>query len=700
MVEASIAEEVKVETGLTAKSIVIGLIGCVYTAIINYERYSEFLRSDVLDYWCQNFCGLGVIGNAMGLMILIAIINRIALSRNWNFRFTRQEAAVIFIFTMLGAYLMEGSYQQGFEEWFSEGMYVARQSPEKQAEYWACFPDTLAFGPKTPEPYAPLITPGLRTLSVDWIAFMPMIITGILWFSFMYLFYIFGSLLLRRLYTRVEYLPMPFTQVMTGVIDLTQPGSRKIKLFASKLFIVGFLISFLYHFSVQGIKPWYTLITGTPLELPWDIAGVSPYPVWDFTERAWLPWVPLYITLMPWEIGWAMMLPVNVLVTALIVGIGTFFIFPPIYMGTYWGPFEGSPNSAVRIVAYNWDWDDLGFSHPCILIGMLIAAVVAPIVIHWRQMAPIFKSLIREPPREFDPDRPLPYRITFLLTIVFFILWYLVGVTLIQAKPDALLGFMIIISVLFFGVGRVLSETGGWYGAFHLNPYMSYEGTTGGLAGTFFTTLDDDIPSYVTVYMFSERGHMYSSGDRVPFFSYHAYKLADNTRTRVKDMVKVLLVGAVIAVVAAAFLHFINRAWSPYIWKIRGEYIKKSVDYARRGRVHRNYSQWVETPVQSFIQIALGFAIIFILSFLQPRIGFLRGLSIGAVIWGFQALYLQWVPWLIGFIIKYLAIKTGGIRLYEEKIRPLALGLVVGAFIVLALMNLGNWLVWAIWGIK
>jgi len=691
----------EVVTGLTVKAFIVGLIGCIFTALVSYERYYGFLKSDILDYWHQNFTGLSIVGGAFAWILVLALVNQGAQRGWWKFRFSPQEVGVVVIFAMLGAYLSEGSYQQPFEEWFTEGMYVAQQSKAKQAEFWAKFPDTLAFGPKSPEPYASLLKVGFgRTLAVDWGPFMPMIFAGVLWYGSAMLFYVFGSLLLRRLYTRVEYLPMPFTEVMSSFISLTQPASKKVKLFTEKTFLMGFLLSFIYHFVVKGLPPWQTLATGAPPTAPW-YGPINLYPAWDLTEKAWLPWSGIYITLAPWEIGWALILPTNVLISSLITWFAMYIIFPLVYMRTYWGPFTaatmGDTNSAIRVVAFNWNFDDLGFSLSAITMGMLFAAVFAPIVLNWHQMAPVFKGLVKEPPSEFDPDKPLSYRLTWILTIGFFLLWYIVGVTLVQAKPDALLGFLVLIAILFFGAGRVLSETGGWYGAFHLNPYYTYEGATGALASTYFTKLGKDIPSYVTVYMMSQRGHMYSFGDRVPFYTLHSFKLGDNTRTRLNGVLKILIIGTVIGISAAAIIHFFNRAYSITIFGgIRGEYVKNAISYAERGRTHRSYGLWANTPTQAFMQIGIGFAVIFALSFLQPRISLLRGLSIGGIIWGVNALYILWSAWIVGFIIKYIVLRTGGTRMYESTLKPFGLGLVAGAFLTLFLADAGQWLSWLI----
>ncbi len=455
----------------------------------------------------------------------------------------------------------------------------------------------------------------------------------------------FGSLLLRRLYTRVEYLPMPFSNVMSSFTEMTQPASKTVGLLKDKVFLIAFALSFIQGFVSNYYFPWSAVFTGTPSGRLGDF-----YPAWDLTPQALLPWTGIFISLAPWEIGWALLLPVNVLGTALITWLGVHVIFPFVYMGQYWGPYNastmGNSNSAIRLIGFDWRLGDLGFSLVAIMMGMLMAALIVPIIINWRQMAPIFKSLLgSEPSNDFDPDKPLSYRLTWWLTIGFFLLWYGVGVGLLQAKPDALLLFLVLISIQFFGIGRVLSETGGWYGAFNLAPYYTHSGYTGSLACVYGTTLGADIPSYVTTFMLSTRGSFYAWADKVPFFSLHSFKFADNTKTRLKGMVKILAIGMIIGVTVIAFVHFINRSYDTTLsWKLRGEYIKRAVTYAERGRPQRGFDLWSEHPNEAVIQIVFGFALVAVLSFLQPKIALLRSMSVGGVIWGFNGMYIMWVP--------------------------------------------------------
>lgn len=441
------------------------------------------------------------------------------------------------------------------------------------------------------------------------------------------------------------------------------------------------------------------MATGMPPTQAW-YGPINLYPAWDLTPNAWLPWSGVYVTLAPWELGWAFLLPVNLLVTSVITWVIVYVIFPFVYMGPYTPATMGSANSAIRLVGFLWRHDDLGFSLPSIVLGMLWAAVFAPILLNWRQMAPIFKALFKEPPREFDPDRPISYRLTWLLTIGFFILWYIVGVALVQIKPDALIACMVMLAITFFGVGRVLSETGGWYGAFHLNPYYTHEAVVWGFSANVATKLGDDIPSYVTAFTMGERGHQFSFGDRVPFFSLHSFKLGDNTRTRLKGLVLIMIIGIILGVTLMAYVHFFNRAFSTYLWKYRGEYIRKAVKSAKKGVSHRGDEFWLQTPNETIIQIVFGFALIFALTFLQARIAPLRQISIGGIIWGFNAMYLMWVPYIVGFIVKYIVLRTGGTRMYQQTLKPFGLGLLVGGLLTLSVADLGVWLAWLIHGVR
>jgi hypothetical protein len=692
-------------TGLTMKSLVVGLVACIFGVVTQYQSQIGF-ATGAYHWWAMAWQPVLSMGTAFAFMFILAFLNYGASAGWWKVRFSRQEACVVLLFTLVANFgTNQNNYSWFYRELFQEGQWIATQPAAKQAAYWALMPKNLVLGPLSAEPYAPLIKTGFKTLAIDLAPFMPMIIAGVLWFLSLELFITFGSLLLRRLYIDVEYLPMPISRVMSDVIELTQPMeswslSRKVKFFASKLFLVGFLASFIPYFVLYALGPLISLVTGAPVTLPWT--GVNFEPAWDFTKYSWLQWSGFTISLMPWEIGWAVLLPINVLITVVISWVAIYVIFAFIYCATYWPPYP--PGSMIEIdsLIYGpWLHDAQGFSRPALLTGMMFGAAIVPVILNWKQMAPIFKSLIKEPAKEFDPERPLSYRLTWILTIGFFLLWFIVSVALYLMQPLPTIVFMILASLVYFGSSRLVSETGGFYGALESGPCwmsMTYSGMPGAIAMAYTADIKSDISTYMTMYMINNAPHTTCQvGDRPAINTLNSFAISHRTRTAFKTTLMILVIGVIISVVLSAFVHFFIRTWSITMAKTRGTYIKTIVTYANQGRFYAYYDVFSSHPNEALIQIVLGFAIIFALAYLAPRIGLLRGLSIGGIILGFMVGFYLWAPFLVGFLIKYLVIRVAGTRGYEEKLAPIGLGIVVGTWIVVFITQFIGWLNWLIY---
>ncbi|MCW4020921.1 MAG: hypothetical protein NWF14_06815 [Candidatus Bathyarchaeota archaeon] len=703
----------EVVSGFTAKAFITGLLGCIFTAFVMYERSVEKIvfQKPRADYWAGGSqSAISITGAIFGLIAILALINHGAERGWWKFRFSRQEVGMVVILMTMGAFFYATGFAEYWRDQFSENVYPILNKPETEwAEWWAMAPDTGIFGPKTAEPWLPIYTEGVKTLTIDWAAFMPTIVIAIAWFLCPMMFFFFGSLLLRRLWLRVEYLPAPYTELVTSYIDMTQPATSsksKVKLFSNKLFIVVFLITFIYHFALRGSDTWIQLLTGAAPAQPWygeylgTGAGMGYF---DLSLNCWLPWTGLYINLGAMDIGWALLLPTNVIISALIAWFAMHFVFPFTYMATYWGPFTpaiaGSADSASEIVLMKWSHDDLGFSLPAILVGCLFAIAIAPIVMNWGQMAPIFKGLFKEPENEFDPDRPLSYRLTWILTIAFFILWLIVGITFYVLPVGVMLGFSILISVAFFGAARVVMETGGWYTSTGGGPYFEWPQVVGVMSNAYFTQIGDNIPSRMAVYMFGARTNSFIANRQVPLYSLHAFKLGENIKTHMSGILKVLVIGGVVVLLTTAYVNFFDRGMTTYLWKARGEYFKEAIPKAADGIPGFKLQQvWTDTPNESFMQIAFGFVLIFALSILQPRIAIMRSLSIGGVVWGFMGMHVMWTSWLVALVIKFAVLRTGGTKMYEQILKPIGLALVAGVMLATFSVHLGSWFYLLVYG--
>ncbi len=697
-------------SGLTVKSIFVAFLGLVVTALLFGDPQRrvwiayEFLGIDA--GWESQSSLFGCFGMGVLFMLILAVVNQGAAAGWWKTRFTRQEAALVLIMVIVAG-VYTGNYHGPFREWFSESAQVAQELDlAKRTELWSYMPDVV-FGPKDANFWTFFVgepgRPKLPTLMIPWAELIPMMATAIFFVLGGTLCLVFASMLLRRLYCTVEYLPMPITEVMTGFLELTQPGSEKVKLFKSKPFIIGLLVSFLYTFPLWGIHFWQTILTGKPAgSLEGSLGGFYLWPLWDFTVKGWLPWVPLRVSLAPWEVGWGMILPINVLASTLIGYLAMFVIFPLIYghqLG-FWGTFPAGMTAVGLTNEGIYRQSSEGFSFVAISIGMLFALVAAPLIMNWHEVTPIFKALIREPPEEFDPDRPISYRLTWLLTIGFGLLWYLTAILVMGMAWHATLFFMAVTSIIFLGYGRMVSETGGWYGVVVPSQYRAHGGLLGAWTLKGFGVMPDPakpVGSIVTYWHMQTRSTTFAWGDKIPWYSLHSMKVADLTKTKARAALKMLVAGIALSLTAIAVFYWIYRAYSTMVWKTRGELTLEAPGNVEKGETKGYYNMLAHMDL-GLIQVAIGFAVILALSLLQPRIPLLRTVSMGGLVWGASGGYMVWATWLLALIIKYIVLKIGGTRMYGDTVKPLSLGLVAGGLLSLVLMMIGSFLIWVIYG--
>jgi len=630
---------------------------------------------------------------SFGMAILFAIIIA-ALNQSGLTRFSRQEVALIMVMIPLGG-LFTGLYYSFFGRgWFSFAYNIARLPTAPQEALWPSLPDVI-FGPKdatfwTLPKASWLVAPvgavaKLRSWIIPWIELSPMILSAVFFTSCMAITIIFACMLMRYLYCRVEYLASPWAEITNGCVELTQPGSEKVKLFKSKYFLISFLLIFIYTFVLWAPHHFITLTTGVPQKTPGgSVFGVYLWPLKDITPFALLPWVPLFVSLTPIDVGWSTLLPTNVLIGGLLGWFVLNVIFPLVMVSMgVWGVY--SPGyTGLRVHIERFVDPPQGADLVSFFTGMLVALVVVPLWQHRHDMAPIFKALFREPDPSFDPDRPISYRLLWLLTIAGGILWFLFGTLAMKLPAIPLLIFMFLITFLFVGAARFVAETGGFYGA--IGPTMSY--TYGGLVGTslmkvFPASKMEETSGIMSTYYFADWGLVYAPGERAAWYSIHSMRLSDLTKTKNSSTLKALVLGTVLSLLAIAVFYWaalgITTIPATQL-EIRGLWDEYKT-WASQNRL-KTFDDIFSYPVAALTMLIVGFMSTAVLTLLQTRIAKLRFFNVAAIGLGCLIGYYLWLPFLAGLIIKLLTLRIGGVRLYEDKVKPICFGAVAAYLIV------------------
>jgi hypothetical protein len=95
-------------------------------------------------------------------------------------------------------------------------------------------------------------------------------------------------------------------------------------------------------------------------------------------------------------------------------------------------------------------------------------------------------------------------------------------------------------------------------------------------------------------------------------------------------------------------------------------------------------------PSDWAVKFIIGLAVALIVFFMRGRFTWFR-VSLAGIVLGCMFGREIWSPFLIALLIKYLTIRMGGVKLYNEKLRPLSVGLIAGWCIVTVIAILMVW---------
>lgn len=657
--------------------------------------------------WTKTFTALNV---ATFFIFIITVINMIKPI------FKKPEIAIIVVMLMLAACLSSyGTYSEtlNFFYTYGWGLYSPTRCPPEEdvARIEMFMADIMGCG-KDKDYWQMVMSTWWSPIRWDYI--MPMIVWGGFLTSMLCLVGIFIALLTRRLYVDVEALYFPFASLTNEMINASQPTEEGKLGFFNKYFLIGFLIQFLW--ILIGNLPWNLwMFVAYGETAPWGTArgrfgDFHIFPVYDATQHAILPWVCLNIFLDPWIIGWGVLLPleviigcllgwfvIRVLVPVILTGMGIWPEFPT----GYWGYMP-----AYRINWANWAGGTANVTW--FMFGMTIAFAVLPIVRNLGTMGPIFAAITgKEPPEDVDPEKPLPYKIVWWGFIASMIL-YAVTSAAADVMPQYTFVFVVLMALILFGGFRFVAETGGYMGWNYMHPFHCAAGpqwiTTIILATMGAGIIGVESRTTLMTYAFIAYGLnslFYSTAHGAGYLTLEGFKLGKLTGVSLKDISKAAFITVILTMFVAAFGSFFwqsvfpadKRAGAIYNWLGAGLFfniyqknIAEGVPYwMDRGP----YLGLIEEPgpYDCLLKAAIGVVVVVGLTFARERFPWLR-ISAAGILLGALGGMKFWAPFIVAVVIKYVTLKVGGIRLYEEKVKPLMVGFLYGFFLAFMI----NWL--------
>ena len=657
------------------------------------------------------------------VLVIIAIINQIA-RRNV---FSAGEAAVITTLASLSILLKMASWSTGYVTLFgvNAGAYIAGDPVEK---IWPLSSPLL--GPMDKKYIDAMLLPGA---AVNWGYWIGPIGWVILYSLSWVITFGFLGLLFHRLWLDVERVPFPSAEFHVSLIKMTQiegdggEKSGKIGFFRNKFFLMGFILCFLWWFIAYGkfiyVPGWpgwsdprsLGLFPGVwaPGTLPWEGAPQID-PAKDFSRvgagliplSLGLYYVGLYINLGPWEIAWGFL---NSIPNILGLVVGTLILvilMPPIMTRLGFYGLQSSQSffdmewqmAFYRGVAFvgterNNLWGTF------FMFGAVSALIIYPMIRNRSQVAAIVKTLWSKPSPELEAESPLPYRVIWLG-----FLGGAVGMILSMAAINIPLQGFILWALaygwIFLCISKMLIETGGGYGDALIDgrwPQWMVWPLAISMMITVMLGLNQAVnsanfmwfvffPFGIEMFAHWKQYWMYRS----PQTFLHNVKVATENKVDVKKLMKWSLIVVVVAFVISPFIdvifaHLINMQRTA-VNAFNGRTMNRQyTELVRKGVGFQSYMLPQDAPLKNFSFILLGLAITCALYFIRARFpkfmigaaGFVLSMFVGPAVWS---------SWLVALVIKYLVIKIGGMKLYNEKAQPFFIGCLAGWFLCVWLL--------------
>lgn len=479
---------------------------------------------------------------------------------------------------------------------------------------------------------------------------------------------LFLSCIMRRQHVEVETLPFPMA---TPVLTLTEKKSF-LQLTNVKWILRGMLIGFIWipnlFFFLNALYP----------PLNWPIPGaidLAPY-LWSILPMAVLSFSWTNISVL----AFGVLVPTDILLTALVLHGAFLWVIPAMQVHT--NLLYANPEFSV---AGQWLYRlaDSGFKgaihHNEILrYGGLIGLGILPLVYEWRHIAQTLKAVIHPNPKD-EASEPLAYRwswIGFVATTIVATLLMLVG----GMPLWIIILFLLLYNVLILGITRLRGESGGWMGnaeemrapisatlyqaGFESNPATSAHWSSLMISGTY-----------------TWWGFLVAMPP--PVTSTEAFRVASATKTRSRD----LFVAISVAIIIAMLIGFPFSLWGIYKYGVTGKWLYSRIDGAFMGDMgfwqNVNYLfytggapvSWNYPP--DWIQIGFGVILVGFFMFMRTRYVWFPLNPIGIPLAGFVLSPGYIFLWFLAYVIKYAVLKIGGTKLYEEKLVPMAVGIIL-----------------------
>jgi len=509
-------------------------------------------------------------------------------------------------------------------------------------------------------------------------------------------FFLFGAALLRRQYLDIEALPFPQASAAGSFINLSDSEAGRANLFrGTSLYLwIGVLATLLVEINaiLTSIKPAWALANPIPVEL-------------DLTPNALFAGVP-YFNWWPLLLGLALLFTRAVNFSAFLMCTIWLWVLPDVFVRSGVWPVTITPgdarlSNAGRLVQWlirrgfthpEWGGAMQGWGFLAFWFGTILGLAVWPIVVHRRAWASSIRAAIRG--EAAGPEEVSSYRniwlgwgasfgvcVAMLMLFGLHIQWALLWV--------------LYMGTMFLGYTRLQAECG-WV------PNMGITALNHRIINTQIimnhTPIGYDANQAFAFgplcFVYGMRGNPAFDWEGWNGLSWRLenFRIGSLTRSRPRD----IFVSQAIAIpIGTAFLLpfylwwfytvGIQRQNAAAVWNLGASaVVEHTLTDKIPGMIRWSYGYaggQSLPPIPCYVTYSMylvGFALIAVIFTLRARFGGLLTLisPAGIALPGLN--FAFWFPCLIVFIVQTIVIRVGGTRLYEEKVRPIGVGMLIG----------------------
>lgn len=484
-------------------------------------------------------------------------------------------------------------------------------------------------------------------------------------------------MIFRRSWVDIEKVPFPHVVAAYELLSRGLPkeeAKKRVSLFSP--FVLGMILGVAFQFPIlmSDLFPWFPDIYG------WRTNTCTSGQQW-ITADSPLAGIVGVSTFQKDPLGMAIayLAPLSILFNIWFWYLICIIILPQIaYTMGYYTGITGL-NGCGRI----WCGEMLAFGPPfkwiAVSTGATLGLTVLIVVLNWKYLVQTFNAalgrLSSEERTKLEEKEPVPYRITYAMLAVSFILLLAMYLATGISVPSAIV-VQLTFAIFWFAIVRQVGMAG-----------FFFRGTDKGitLARLFLwptapeqLNRDFVLTAQFTNFLVDAPENGFQVGGNF-IASFEAFRMADLTSTNNRNTLMAMLATFIILPLFS-LIGWYYTVYTVGLSRIPGNWGSRGCDpLLSRSALASNWNRMPGTDpwVPHFL---LGFVITAVLSILHSRfiwfpfepVGFSLAVSYAGTSFGI------WSSALIGWILKTITLRIGGSKLYEEWGVPVVTGFIAG----------------------